>query len=51
MFNEAFKKYNGKPYMELEELLAEDFRRYVQYSEIPIIGNIVNIFRKLKHYI
>lgn len=51
MFNEASKKYNGKPYMELEELLAEDFRRYVQYSEIPIIGNIVNIFRKLKRYI
>ena len=51
MFFEASKKYNGKPYMELEELLAEDFRRYVQYSEIPIIGNVINIFRKLKHFI
>ena len=51
MFNEVSKKYNGKSYMELEELLAEDFRRYVQYSEIPIIGNIINIFRKLKHFI
>ena len=51
MFNEASKKYNGKPYMELEELLAEDFRRYVQYSEMPIIGNVINIFRKLKHFI
>jgi hypothetical protein len=33
----------------LEELLAEDFRRYVQREETPIIGFIRKIFRRLLH--
>lgn len=37
--------------LEIEEQLAEAFRRYVQFEETPIIGSLVHIFRQLKHFI
>lgn len=52
MFSEASNKY-GKQYSkrDLEELLAEDFRRYMQFSETPVIGKIARLFRWLKHIV
>lgn len=52
MFSEAQKKYgNHLNKRELEENLAEDFRRYMQFSEMPFVGKIVKMFRSLKHWI
>ena len=49
LFNSARSKYGNLSYEELEEKLANDFARYITISEIPIIGNIVNLFRKIKN--
>ena len=51
LFNSAKEKYGDLPILELEEALAEDFRRYVQLEETPLVGNIVKIFRTLKHLV
>lgn len=52
MFSEAQKKYgNHLNKRELEENLAEDFRRYMQFSEMPFVGKIVKLFRNLKHWV
>jgi len=37
--------------MAIEEQAAEDFRRYVQRSQIPLIGRVLSMFRTLKHII
>lgn len=50
MFEEASKLYGTADNISLEELLAEDFRRYVQTEEM-FGGKIVKIFRKIKHFI
>lgn len=37
--------------MQVEENLAEDFRRYVQAEEKPFTGFLVKTFRTLKHIV
>lgn len=51
LFKEAEKEFKLTNELELEEVLAENFRRYVQYENIPIIGKIIHYFRKIKNYI
>lgn len=58
IFDEARDKFKLRDYirkehedLEIEEQLAEAFRRYVQFEETPIIGSLVHIFRQLKHFI
>ena len=51
MYSEASKKYGNKAEIELEELLAEDFRRYVEIQEKPASSIIEKIFRFLKNFI
>jgi hypothetical protein len=45
------EQYKDLSMEDVEEKLAEDFRRYMKLQEIPVLGNIVKIFRKLKHFI
>lgn len=51
LFNAARDKYGNMVNEALEEKLAEDFRRYVQLEQTPIIGKIVKLFRQIKHII
>ena len=51
MFDAAKQKWGDIPRLALEENLAEDFRRYVQLEETPVIGNLVKIYRTLKHLV
>jgi hypothetical protein len=53
IYNEAREKFNLKTQsdIEIEEQLAEAFRRYVQLEETPILGSLIHIFRELKHFI
>lgn len=47
----ARTKFGDLGEIELEEKLAEDFRRYIQYEETPVIGTLVRAFRAVKHII
>ena len=49
MFKEAANKYGNLDRVDLEDRLAEDFRRYMQLNEIPAVGSVVKLFRSLKH--
>lgn len=53
IYKEAREKFNLKTQsdIEVEEQLAEAFRRYVQLEETPILGSLIHIFRELKHFI
>jgi len=51
LFKEAAKQYSKNNTIALEEQLAEDFRKYVQFEETPILGTAVKLFRTLKHVI
>lgn len=51
LFEEARKQYGDLKLVALEENLAEDFRRYTQVEELPLLGGIIKVFRKLKHFI
>lgn len=51
LFNEAKVKWPNLDKVGLEEQLAEDFRRYVELEETPILGNLVKLYRSLKHLI
>lgn len=51
LFEEAQRKYGNMSQIALEERLAEDFRKYVQFEEIPVLGKGVRLFRKIKHFI
>jgi len=51
MFKAAQEKWGNLKTLELEENLAEAFRRYVQLEESPILGTLVKWFRKLKHLV
>lgn len=51
LFNTAKKKWGNLSKIALEENLAEDFRRYVQLEETPIVGMAIKIYRTLKHLI
>jgi hypothetical protein len=49
LYEAAKERYKEDDVALLEELLAEDFRRYVQREETPIIGFIRKIFRRIMH--
>ena len=51
LFDEAKKQYGISNDLETEERLAEDFRKYVQVEETPVVGKIIRFFRRLKHMI
>ena len=51
LFKAGREKYGNLSEIEVEEKLAEDFRRYMQLEEISFVGRIVKIFRNLKHII
>lgn len=51
LFKEAKNKFGDLTKHQLEEKLAEDFRTYTQIEESTFFGNVVKIFRKLKHFI
>lgn len=51
MFDAAKQKWGDIPRLALEENLAEDFRRYVQLEETPVIGSLVKVYRTLKHLV
>lgn len=51
IFDAAKQKWGDIPRLALEENLAEDFRRYVQLEETPVIGSLVKIYRTLKHLV
>lgn len=50
LFEEAKKLYGDRLQIALEELLAEDFRKYM-LAEDAFGGKFVKFFRKIKHYI
>lgn len=54
-YNELFKagreRYGNLSDEDIEENLAEDFRRYMQLEEVPFVGRVVRIFRTLKHIV
>lgn len=49
LFDNAQEIYGLSSALALEESMAEDFRRYVQSEERPLIGKLVRAFRWLKH--
>lgn len=49
LYEAAKERYKEDDAALLEELLAEDFRKYVQREETPIIGYIRKIFRRILH--
>ena len=51
LFNAAKEKWGNLNKVALEENLAEDFRRYTQLEETPIVGTVVKIYRTLKHLV
>jgi hypothetical protein len=51
LYEAARERYKENDVALVEELLAEDFRRYVQREETPIIGYIRKIFRRILHAI
>lgn len=51
LFNEARNRYGYLGIIELEEKLAEDFRRYVQIGESGFSGIVNKIFRTIKHLV
>jgi hypothetical protein len=51
LFKAAKDKWGDISKLAIEENLAEDFRRYIQLEETPIIGKAIKIYRKLKHWI
>lgn len=51
MLEAAKGKYRTANPIALEEQLAEDFRKYVQLEELPVVGRLVRFFRTLKQFI
>lgn len=51
LFTEAASKHGDMDEIALEEHLAEDFRKYVQLEETPVLGSAVKLFRTIKHVI
>ena len=51
VMNAARAKYGDLGSIQLEENLAEDFRRYIQWEQTPIIGTLVKAFRTIKHIV
>lgn len=51
VMNAARTKYGDLGSIQLEENLAEDFRRYIQWEQTPVIGTLVKAFRTIKHIV
>ena len=51
LYFEAKQRYNTDKLRELEENMAEDFRRYMQIAESPYTGKAVKLYRWLKHIV
>lgn len=51
LHNAYKEKYGEKSLVELEEMVAEDFRAYIELEQIPVIGSVVSTFRKIKHFV
>ena len=51
LYAAAKVKYGNKSKVALEEELAEDFRRYVQFEQDTEVSAITRFFRKLKHFV
>ncbi len=51
LYDAAVKHYKETDVAYVEELLAEDFRRYVQMEETPVLGPIRRFFRKIMNAI
>ena len=49
MFDSARQSYGNLEPIALEERLAEDFRRYIQLEEKPVVGRLIRLFRTIKH--
>jgi hypothetical protein len=49
LYEAASERYKENDAALVEELLAEDFRKYVQREETPIIGYIRKAFRRILH--
>lgn len=51
VMNAARAKYGDLGSIQLEENLAEDFRKYIQWEQIPVLGTLVKAFRTIKHIV
>ena len=51
LYDAAVKHYKETDVAYVEELLAEDFRKYVQMEETPVLGPIRRFFRKIMNAI
>lgn len=56
LFTAGSNKYGIDPFerdadLEIEENLAEDFRKYVQREQIPLLGKAIRFFRSMKHIV
>lgn len=51
IMNAARTKYGDLGSIQLEENLAEDFRKYIQLEQTPVLGTLVKAFRTIKHII
>lgn len=51
VMNAARTKYGDLGSVQLEENLAEDFRKYIQWEQTPVLGTLVKAFRTIKHIV
>lgn len=51
LFKAAEEKWGNIGMLALEEKMADDFRKYVQLEETPILGKAVKAYRTLKHIV
>lgn len=51
VMNAARTKYGDLGSIQLEENLAEDFRKYIQWEQTPVLGTLVKAFRTIKHIV
>lgn len=50
-YNEARQKYGDLSSVQLEERMAESFRRYMLWEEMPVIGSLARLWHKLKRFV
>lgn len=51
LFQAAEEKWGNIGMLALEERMADDFRKYVQLEETPILGKAIKAYRTLKHIV
>lgn len=51
VMNAARTKYGDLGSIQLEENLAEDFRKYIQWEQTSVLGILVKAFRTIKHIV